>query len=96
MVSASSPGTMTSAKKQRQAEIQLNRAAMGGCVEEVSRLLQAGVDLSAIRDYLAWEEVRTQLERGDLDPIREATLLANLDTARKRHNLSYLPKAIYL
>jgi len=39
---------------------------------------------SAIRDYLAWEEVRSQLERGDLDPIREATLLANLDTARKR------------
>jgi len=42
------------------------------------------VTRGAIRDYLAWEEVRSQLERGDLDPIREATLLANLDTARKR------------
>jgi hypothetical protein len=36
-----------------------------------------------IRDYLGWEEVRSQLKDHDVDPIREATLSANLDRAKK-------------
>ncbi len=36
-----------------------------------------------IRDYLGWEEVREQLKKQDVDPIRQATLEANLSEARK-------------
>ena len=36
-----------------------------------------------VRDYLAWEEVRSQLKGQEIDPIREATLATKLDGARK-------------
>jgi hypothetical protein len=42
-----------------------------------------------IRDYLGWEEVRSQLKDHEVDPIREATLSANLDKTRKS-----IPEAI--
>lgn len=50
-----------------------------------------GVDVARnrIRDYLAWEEVRSQLGDQDLDPIRAASLSANVDASRKR-----IPEAI--
>lgn len=37
----------------------------------------------AIRDYLGWEEVRSQLKDHEVDPIREATLSSNLEKAKK-------------
>lgn len=42
-----------------------------------------------VRDYLGWEEVRSQLKDQELDPIRQATLAAHLDAARKK-----VPEAI--
>lgn len=39
---------------------------------------------TAIRDYLGWEEVRSQLKGPDIDPIRLETLSASLESARKR------------
>ena len=52
---------------------------------------------NAVRDYLAWEEVRSSLNQGDgrgekktekrkeaLDPLREALLVAYLDGAKKK------------
>lgn len=35
-----------------------------------------------IRDYLAWEEVRSQLKGQELDPIREETLASNISSSR--------------
>jgi len=43
----------------------------------------------AIRAYIGWEEVRSQLKGQELDPIREQTLAANIEAARKR-----IPEAI--
>lgn len=37
-----------------------------------------------IRDYLGWEEVRDQLKDQEIDPVREATLNANIEKTRKR------------
>jgi hypothetical protein len=37
-----------------------------------------------IRDYLGWEEVQSQLKGQDVDLIRQETLNANLDAAKKR------------
>ncbi len=37
---------------------------------------------SRIRDYLGWEEVRSQLKNHDVDPIRAATLRAFIDESR--------------
>jgi Protein of unknown function (DUF499) len=39
---------------------------------------------ASIRDYLGWEEVRSQLKRQEVDPIRLAMLEANLAASRKR------------
>lgn len=36
-----------------------------------------------IREYLAWEEVRYQLKDQDVDPVRQETLTASLEGARK-------------
>lgn len=47
------------------------------------------VTRNAIRDYLAWEEVRSQLGKEELDPIRSETLAANVEAARRR-----VPEAI--
>ncbi|MCG3190932.1 MAG: hypothetical protein DIJKHBIC_00155 [Thermoanaerobaculia bacterium] len=45
-----------------------------------------GIDAArdAIRDYLAWEEVGSQLRGPDLDPIRAELLRLSTDGARKR------------
>lgn len=45
-----------------------------------------GLDLARqrIREYLGWEEVRAQLKGQEIDPIREGTLNANIETSRKR------------
>jgi len=50
-----------------------------------------GLDIvrDRIRDYLAWEEVRSQLKDQEIDPIRQETLAANIDGARRG-----IPKAI--
>ena len=37
-----------------------------------------------IRDYLGWEEVQSQLKGQDIDLIRQETLNANLDAAKKK------------
>ena len=37
-----------------------------------------------IRDYLGWEEVQSQLKGQDVDLIRQATLGANLEAAKKK------------
>src|SRR5205085_659095 len=37
-----------------------------------------------IRDYLGWEEVRSQLKDQEVDLIRGETLAANLETAKKK------------
>jgi Protein of unknown function (DUF499) len=37
-----------------------------------------------IRDYLGWEEVQSQLKGQDVDLIRQETLNANLDAAKKK------------
>ncbi|MBI4454518.1 MAG: ATP-binding protein [Acidobacteria bacterium] len=37
-----------------------------------------------IRDYLGWEEVRSQLKDQEVDPIRQATLSAYIDNSRKK------------
>jgi len=44
-----------------------------------------GIDVARnrIRYYLAWEEVRAQLGDQEIDPIRSASLAANLDKTRK-------------
>jgi hypothetical protein len=42
-----------------------------------------------IRDYLGWEEVRSQLKAEEMDPIREATLTTNLEESRRK-----IPEAI--
>lgn len=42
-----------------------------------------------IRDYLAWEEVKMQLERQGVDQIRAETLKANIEAAKKK-----IPEAI--
>jgi hypothetical protein len=42
-----------------------------------------------IREYLGWEEVRSQLKDQDVDPIRYEMLLANIESARKK-----IPEAI--
>lgn len=44
-----------------------------------------GLDVArvAIRDYLGWEEVRDQLAKQEIDPIRQATLDANVSAARR-------------
>lgn len=42
-----------------------------------------------IREYLGWEEVRSQLKGQELDPIREAVLSASLEAARRK-----IPEAI--
>ena len=44
-----------------------------------------GLDVARdrVKDYLAWEEVRSQLKGQEIDPIREATLATKLDGARK-------------
>jgi hypothetical protein len=39
---------------------------------------------NAIRDHLAWEEVQAQLKGQEVDPIRAATLAAELNGAQKR------------
>lgn len=44
---------------------------------------------NAIKEYIAWEEVRTQLEKQQLDPIREQTLAISIDKAKKK-----IPQAI--
>jgi hypothetical protein len=45
-----------------------------------------GLDLARtrIRDYLGWEEVQSQLKGQDVDLIRQETLNANLDAAKKK------------
>ncbi len=45
-----------------------------------------GLDVvrNQIRDYLAWEEVRAQLKDQEIDPIRQANLIAYLDESRKK------------
>lgn len=50
-----------------------------------------GLDLARqrIREYLGWEEVRSQLKEQQVDPIREETLTLNVDQSRKR-----IPEAI--
>jgi hypothetical protein len=37
-----------------------------------------------IKEYLGWEEVRSQLKGQELDPIREGVLSANLEAARRK------------
>ena len=37
-----------------------------------------------IRNYLGWEEVQSQLKGQDVDLIRQATLDANLEAAKKK------------
>lgn len=37
-----------------------------------------------IREYLGWEEVRSQLKEQELEPIRLDTLTLNIDTSRKK------------
>jgi hypothetical protein len=39
---------------------------------------------NAIRDHLAWKEVQAQLAAQDVDPIRSATLSAEMNAARQR------------
>jgi hypothetical protein len=39
---------------------------------------------ASIRDYLGWEEVRSQLKKQEVDPIRLAMLEADLAASRKR------------
>lgn len=50
-----------------------------------------GLDLARqrIREYLGWEEVRSQLKDQEIDPIRTETLNLNVDTSRKK-----IPEAI--
>lgn len=45
-----------------------------------------GLDVARtrIRDYLGWEDVRHQLKDQDIDPLRQETLAANLEAARKK------------
>ena len=45
-----------------------------------------GLDVARtrIRDYLGWEEVQSQLKGQDVDLIRQETLNANLDAAKKK------------
>jgi hypothetical protein len=44
-----------------------------------------------IRDFLGWKEVRHQLKDQDVDPLRQATLTANWEAARKK-----IPEAVLL
>jgi hypothetical protein len=44
-----------------------------------------------IRDYLGWEEVQHQLKNQDLDPLRQGTLAASLDSTKKK-----IPEAVLL
>jgi hypothetical protein len=50
-----------------------------------------GLDVARqrVREYLGWEEVRSQLKGQDVDPVRMETLTANLEAAKKR-----IPEAI--
>ncbi len=45
-----------------------------------------GLDVARtrIRDYLGWEEVQSQLKDKDVDLIRQETLAANLEAAKKK------------
>ena len=45
-----------------------------------------GLDLARqrIREYLGWEEVREQLKKQEIDPIRQETLATNVESSRKR------------
>ncbi|HYT89879.1 MAG TPA: DUF499 domain-containing protein [Gemmataceae bacterium] len=45
-----------------------------------------GLDVARtrIRDYLGWEDVRHQLKDQDVDPLRQETLAASLEAARKK------------
>lgn len=50
-----------------------------------------GLDVARqrVREYLGWEEVRSQLKGQDVDPVRLETLAASLEAAKKR-----IPEAI--
>ncbi|NCC33250.1 MAG: DUF499 domain-containing protein, partial [Chloroflexia bacterium] len=50
-----------------------------------------GLDVARqrVREYLGWEEVRSQLKGQDVDPVRMDTLTAKLEAAKKR-----MPEAI--
>ncbi len=52
-----------------------------------------GLDVarSRIRDYLAWEDVQHQLKDQDLDPLRQGTLAASLEGAKKK-----IPESVLL
>ncbi|MEW6380188.1 MAG: DUF499 domain-containing protein [bacterium] len=45
-----------------------------------------GLDIAcnAIREYLGWEEVRSQLKGQDIDPVRSEVLSANIEAAQKK------------
>ncbi len=45
-----------------------------------------GLDVSRqrIREYIGWEDVRSQLSGQELDPVRQETLNLNIETSRKR------------